>query len=51
MTTEMVKDAWGEPDRVNSMVVNSVVKGGDDISKHLALMEQGKLKEWGPVTR
>jgi hypothetical protein len=26
MTTEMVKDAWGEPDRVNRVVVNSVSK-------------------------
>jgi hypothetical protein len=51
MTTEMVKDAWGEPDRVNRMVVNSVLKEEMIYRSTWLLIEQGKLKEWGPVTR
>lgn len=49
MTTDMVKDAWGEPDRVNRVVVSSVVKEEMIYRGTWLLMEQGKLMEWGPV--
>jgi hypothetical protein len=49
MTTEMVKDAWGEPDRVNRVVVNSVAKEEMIYRGTWLLMERGKLMEWGPT--
>jgi hypothetical protein len=51
MTTDMVKDAWGEPDRVNRVVVSSVVKEEMIYRGTWLLMEQGKLMEWGPIVR
>jgi hypothetical protein len=51
MTSEMVKDAWGEPDRVNRKVENSIVREEMIYRGTWLLMEQGKLKEWGPIGR
>jgi len=51
MTTEMVKDAWGEPDRVNNVVVKSVQMQEMVYRSTWLLMEKGLLKEWGPVTK
>ncbi|MFO7574014.1 MAG: hypothetical protein R6W67_02510 [Bacteroidales bacterium] len=51
MTTAMVRDAWGEPDRTNRVVVNSIVKEEWIYRSTWLLMEQGKLVEWGPVGR
>ncbi len=51
MTTEMVKDAWGEPDRVNNVVVKSVQMQEMVYRSTWLLMEKGVLKEWGPVTK
>ncbi len=51
MTTGMVKDAWGEPDRTNRVVVNSVVKEEWIYRSTWLLMERGVLTEWGPVGR
>jgi hypothetical protein len=49
MTTGMVRDAWGEPDRTNRVVVNKIVKEEWIYRSTWLLMEQGKLVEWGPV--
>lgn len=51
MTTAMVSDAWGEPDRTNRVVVNNIVKEEWIYRSTWLLMEQGKLTEWGPVGR
>lgn len=51
MTTEMVKDSWGEPDRVNNVVVKSVQMQEMVYRSTWLLMEKGLLKEWGPVTK
>lgn len=49
MTTDMVRDAWGEPDRINRVVVNRIAKEEWIYRSTWLLMEQGKLVEWGPV--
>lgn len=49
MTPDMVKDAWGEPDRVNRVASGSTVREEWIYRTTWLLMEQGKLKEWGPI--
>ncbi|MBM3421513.1 MAG: hypothetical protein FJY11_10315 [Bacteroidetes bacterium] len=49
MTPDMVKDAWGEPDRVNRVASGSTVKEEWIYRSTWLLMEQGKLKEWGAI--
>ena len=51
MSTEMVKDAWGEPDKVNRVVVKSVQMEEHIYRSTWLLMEKGVLKEWGPITK
>jgi hypothetical protein len=51
MTSEMVKDTWGEPDRVNRKVENAIVREEMIYRGTWLLMEQGRLKEWGPIGR
>jgi len=51
MTVDMVKDAWGEPDRINQVVVKSVKMEEYIYRSTWLLMEKGTLKEWGPITK
>lgn len=51
MTTDMVRDAWGEPDRINRVVVNNIIKEEWVYRGTWLLMEQNKIAEWGPVGR
>ena len=51
MTTDMVKDAWGEPDKINKVVVQSAQMEEFRYRSTWLLMEKGVLKEWGPITK
>jgi type II secretory pathway pseudopilin PulG len=51
MSSDMVRDAWGEPDRTNTVTVEGVIKEEWIYRSTWLLIEQGKLKEWGPVGR
>lgn len=51
MTTEMVKDAWGEPDKINKVVVQSAQMEEFRYRSTWLLMEKNVLKEWGPITK
>ncbi|MBE0675393.1 MAG: hypothetical protein IH591_12095 [Bacteroidales bacterium] len=51
MAPDMIKDAWGEPDRINTVTTGNVVKEEWIYRSTWLLIEQGKLKEWGPVGR
>ncbi len=51
MTPEMVKDAWGEPDRINRVTRNNVLMEEWIYRSTWLLIEKGRLAEWGPVGR
>lgn len=49
MNGEMVKDSWGNPNKINRVISNNTVKEEWTYKSTILYFQNNKLVEWGPV--
>jgi hypothetical protein len=51
MLSEMVRDSWGEPQKINRVISGNTVKEEWIFRNTWLYIENNYLVEWGPITR